>query len=402
VLKIASPEKYRSPRSVQSVQVIGVLGNCLAQAKTAAMPLWAASVVTHLQISKGNVGWVSSGEFAAAAIGIAISANLYRRATPRTWALIGTATAIAGNLLSCFSGGWPGLLMGRVIAGLGEGTLYAVSHAVGSRLKNADRGFAGFGIAACLFLIAFTAVGTALSFRFGASGVFGLLLGLCALGAIVFLRLPDEGPSSTLAGEPAVRLQAPSFLIAVALAPLFLVAIGSQGIWPYAAIGAERVGLANSAVVKVLSASLLFGAVANAVAWLLAGRVSPYVPILLGITGLAASVLLFMLSASPTLYVLAMVCGPLGFGLLVPYVYGAMARADPSAGQIPGLGPLASMLGSVMGPPLVGIAIASGRPWLFLAPAVCGVALVLPLLIWLNFLGQTRSASSIKSKIYNS
>lgn len=384
------PKITLQPTTV-GAQIVGIAGNCLAQAKTAAMPLWAAAVVAQYAIAKESIGWVSSGEYAAVVVGVALCATLVGRLSPRTWALVGAGVALAGNGLSLAAHDWQTLLAARAVAGVGEGVLYAVSHAIGAQMRNADRGFATMQVAACLFAIVFTTAGAALAAHFAGAGVFGLLAACCLAGMALFAAIPSDMPRLT---RPQTADAAPALnlgFIALALAPLFLIAIGSQGIWPFAVLAGARTGLTGVEVGHILAMSLFLGAAGNFLAWLLAGRVSPYVPMVLGTGLLAASAILFMLATTKLVFAAGLVAGPIGFGLLVPYIYGLMARADRS-GRTAGLGPLASMTGGIVSPLFVAQAFTDQGPAVFLVVAITALAIVLPVAAWLDRVGRRQTS----------
>jgi MFS family permease len=121
---------------------------------------------------------------------------------------------------------------------------------------------------------------------------------------------------------------------------------------------AHRLDISRASMSRVLAVSLLFGLLGSAVSGFLSGRLPRLMLLGAGVVLLAVAAFWFGYARSQLLYFTAVCSLPLAYGICFPLLFGLLATLDPN--RAAAAGSVASLVGTAIGSPAVGTALAQG------------------------------------------
>ena len=361
----------------------GAAGMTVANLGTWSMPLIIGTFVDSVGLSEFDAGILASAEVAAMAAASLLSASLLGRFPPRSLALTGVTIALIGHALSAEFQTIVQIGTCRALAGLGEGTLYAAACATIARLGAADRRFAiamvvQGGIAA--ILLALLPMATA---AHAARGLFVTLAALSLISVPVFAMYPrttnkpaDDG-DSTRPGSFTV----PSYVGAVLMVPVVLVATLEFSMWSNIERLGVRLALSGQSIGLILSAGTVFGLLGGFAAAVLGARYGRLLPLLTGFTLQMTASVVCIVAGSPAPYVIAYFVWSAALFFIVPFLFGTASTLD-SNGRWAAAASGMLLIGQMSGPALSGWVIYragyAGLLWMLVSLSVVALAMLIP------------------------
>jgi MFS transporter, DHA1 family, inner membrane transport protein len=301
----------------------------LAAAVFVIWPLLVGATVDLLGLTDKQAGLIAAADMFGATIAAIGVSFLVPRGRWRLLLTFGACVLALANALSGFADHFPALFSYRIVAGVGEGVLLAISNASIGETRNPDRVFGlslggqvAFGSPALYVL-------PSLLTAYGLRGVFWCLAALSAAAIGLVRYMPDEaGASHTpMALRPEFRLSKQS---AIGLLGVFTYFIAQGGVWAYL----DRIGMANHIDIAKVATALAISSIAG----LLGASLSSWLDIRYGrLKPLLASTLcsiisLLVLNETRTFVVFAAMASMFNFAwnVSVPYQFGALAQIDLS------------------------------------------------------------------------
>lgn len=318
------------PVDSMSSRIAAVVLMCAGASMFQVQPLFLGAVAANLHITEAQVGLLAGVELTGAALASVLAMAWVPRLSWRRVAYAGAVVLAAGNLMSATVASFEALLALRFTTGLlGGGTLYAVSLAVASDVRNPDRLF-GLAVAA---LVALTMIAMLLLPRsIAAFGTAGILLPLAAF-AICVLPLVRFVPHA-VSCKPG--LQAAD--AAGARLPILL-GLAAQTVW-YAGVGAvwaylERIGAQSGLDLSAIGLAIAIGMGLGVLGALTAsaigtrwGRMLMYGA---GTVGQVVAMLMLLPETGFPVFLVAVSLFNLGWNFCLPFLLGAIAQYDPSS-----------------------------------------------------------------------
>jgi predicted MFS family arabinose efflux permease len=290
------------------------------------MPLWIGPLIDAFAMGEeaaGLLGSVETGAMFLASVGVAGAMARWSRS--RT-ALVGVALAVAGQAFSATTDIYGELVIGRFVAGAGEGLLMAAGSAAVAASVDPDRLFAritfvgGFLVAPVLFAL------PRATEPYGPAGAFATLSAVSVLFAafLVWLPPPRAGEESmpTLRGAPNFWLALPIML------SLFVLETGQGAVWAFTAPVGEAAGLSPEGVGDTLSVTTVVGLSGAAFAMWLGTRYGRMLPLIVGIALNVGASLGLLLVREPFAFVAFNLLWVTAFLFVTPYIMGALAALD--------------------------------------------------------------------------
>ncbi len=233
-----------------------------------------------LGISTGTTGFSLTITGLVTAVTAPAVPRLLGTADRRLVLAVAMVVLAAGNALTAVSGGFPLLLVSRVILGLGMGAVWGLAAAVAPRLVTARHAalavsFAVSGVAAAS--VAGVPLGTLIGNAFGWRAAFAALaVAAVVLAAALLAALPPvppvpqpAGPAAT--GTPERLLRVP--MVATGLVLITLLVTAHFAAYTYVRpVLEERTGLAPGPIAALLLVYGVFGLAGNFAAGALAAR----------------------------------------------------------------------------------------------------------------------------------
>ncbi|MFL6605060.1 MAG: MFS transporter [Steroidobacteraceae bacterium] len=319
-------------------------------------PALVGGLVDHAHLSVRDVGLISSGELASAALGSALVLVYGRSFSVRATLILSLALAGVANLATAAAHDFNTIAACRGAAGLGGGLAFAVVNAVAARAAKPGPKFAAISVAQMMFgVVGFASVPTLIG-AFGLAGVF-LLLGLGCLGCSIAsaIRLTcepihDSAPRSSLSVTPRGVLL---------LISLFATYLTSTALWMHL----ERIGVASRLAGEVISIGLSIGSMSGVLgtlaATLLLIRARDTNRFVIGGAAIMAlSTGLLIKAAAPAAYLTALF-GFNGALALVTPLYLTRLAGESSGDRRVLLAMLAMYLGLILGP-MLGAGLVAG------------------------------------------
>jgi len=324
-MKSSTESPPHDTRAIIAMIVFYVLGGAVF----AILPLLLGATVGLLGLSSREAGLIGGADmFGATLSALCVSLTVSRG----RWRLLVVCGVLALALANVFSGlaqGFPALLVGRLIAGLGEGVILTIATVSIAETLNPDRvyGFAAaalvaYGSPALYFLPSLLDAG-------GLRGVFWMLAGLTAVTALLVRYLPDRARVSEVP-TAAAHNRGISTPALIGLAAVFSYFLAQAGVWAYL----DQIGTAHHIATARVGMALALSAVAGLLGALLAswldlryGRLKPLLCATLG-----TAVALLTLDASSAFAVFMLMTGLFNFcwNVSIPYQLGALAQIDPT------------------------------------------------------------------------
>jgi predicted MFS family arabinose efflux permease len=312
-----------------------------------------SGLMNGFSLSERDAGFLVSVELLALAATTIAIAPILPRFSNRRVCLGAVALALLAQWASIFSASLPLFTLLRILAGIGEGVLYAVSlSVVASRSSNPDKVYGFFQVAWAVGSIALFPIGGHLTAAFAQRGIFALMTGVTLALAPLLLLIPDaRANTGEDAAADAVRTSPTLGVMTLAATVFYLIV--SAGIYAFSAPLGERAGLDTGAVGYALTVATLIGLAGAGAATALNVRWGRTIPMSGFFAGCALVVLVLCLSRNPTAYVIALVGSAVIYYFSMPYLFGLAAALDRTGRWAAAAGS-AYLIGFAVGPSFAG------------------------------------------------
>lgn len=350
--KVMKASGYEVNSHVIAAVVIGSVGNVIPNALPAY--LVALSQSRHLTESQaGFCGMADAGGIAVGSIGCALFPAVVKHLNWRRTAMLGLAIMILANLLTIATSSFDGLILTRVLAGIGSGLAVAIVYAFlaeGDAARNLG-----------IFTVAQLATGWlgvsligGVTDRFGAAGLFGALVvvGIVAL-SLTFLMPLRSARRTVAVGSGRHSLGRVSGLgwLGIASVALFYTAV--VAVYAYLEYMGVAWGVRPAAAASGVANVLFAGMIGGGLAAILGSRFGFVKPLLFGFAGLIVSAgMLLVLKPVGGFLPVAMVFG-FCFSYVLNYHFEAVVTVDPTSSTAM-LVNVAALLGFTAGPAIGG------------------------------------------------
>ena len=331
---------------------IGSVGNLIPNAIPAY--LVAISNIRRLNESQaGLVGMADAAGIAIGSIGCALLPTVVRRLNWRRTVALGLAIMVLANVMTIAAATLPGLIISRMLAGLGCGMAVAIVYAMLAE-GDAARNLGIFTVAQLATgWIGVMLIGQ-ISDRFGAVGLFGALsvIGLLALSMAALV--PVKSLRRTIAenlGRPALgRISGLGWLGILSVALFFS---GVVATYSYLVYMGEAWGV-KSAVAENGAAVMLFsGMIGGAAAAVMGSRFGFMKPLIGGFVGLILAAALFTILTPVNAFIPIVVLFGFCFSFVVNYQFEAVVTVDPTSSTAMFVN-VAALVGFTTGPAIGG------------------------------------------------
>ena len=343
------------------------------------LPALVQGYVEQLGYSEQEAGFLASIETWGMFIATFAMMVLISRVNWRSLMGVSLFAMIAANALSIFTENVIALYALRFIAGVGGGTIVAVSYAmIGLTLrKNRNFGWALFFV--LLYGAVVFPILPMIYTQFGIAGAFFFFAAFAICGLPVVRGLPGHGKQVSEGDPDAVELSVT--LKGMAVVTMVLYFIGQIGVWSYFYRFGVRYGMSEQTVGSALSISQFFG-LAGAFSVVMFSRlVRKDVALFLGI-GLSI-VSIAMLFGTHAFLAFVLISGAYQFlwNMTHPYLLGALATFDPS-GRVIVYGTAMQFLGVAAGPAIAAVLVTeeslSNVLWMGIVFMLASMVCILP------------------------
>ncbi|HDS1116548.1 TPA: MFS transporter [Pluralibacter gergoviae] len=288
-------------------------------------PAVAAQLASEWQLSPARIGYLFSTELGGMSLATVPAWWWMRRISWRKVALGAVGVFLLANLLSAAVTRYEPLLLVRFVASLAGGTLMILCISCAAATANPSRTYAFWVLGQLLLGIAGL---LALPPLFAVVGLKAAYLGLAAIAALA-LPLVGAFPARFKAAERGAagkRVSLARRLQAVLAVLLFYISLSA--IWTFIGGIGHDAGLTPVRSGQVLAAATLFGIIGAGAAALRGTGRRDSVPVLLGYTLLALSIIL--LADSPQLgrFALAALLFKFTWTFVLPFILARVARLD--------------------------------------------------------------------------
>lgn len=331
-----------------------VIGGLVAQMS----PFVIGGLMDGLSLSERDAGLVACVELLTLAVTAIAIAPVLPQLSYRRVGLVAVALTLLAQGASIFSASWMPLILLRGLAGVGEGTLYAVSLCiVASQCRNPDKVYGYFQIAWTLGSVALFAAGGELTAAFAHRGIFALIAGVTLALSPLLLLVPDTHAKRS--DDTAAAAAHASILLGVmTFAAVALYITVSAAIYAFSAPLAERASLDTSAVGYSLTIASLLGLAGAGAVTALNVRWGRAIPITGFCVGFSLVTLVLCLWRNPTAYIVALMASVVIYYFSIPYLFGLAAALD-RRGRWAAAAGSAYLLGFAAGPLVAGHVIAA-------------------------------------------
>lgn len=344
-------------------------------------PLLVGGFVTQLQFSEAQAGLVVTSNLLGVTLSLIVFSLGRRPWNKRTLMIVALLLAGIGNLLSVFTDTFHGMLVVRLVAGLGDGLLKAVATSSIVLFRKPERLYALIMITASLYGMAGMNILPHVFELYGLASVFVVMAALALLSLPLSGLLPETKADCThhKAGIFSLSLRPQVLLL---LLSVMLVSVAVNGVWSYY----ERMGIGIGLSPEDIGFALSLGLFSSLMGGVLAAALSGFSGRLIAITvslilGVIAMVNLYYASSFSAYTVSIMLIW--GFtGFVLPFYMGTVAALDAS-GRLPVVAYLSGNFGNVVGPAFAAAVVTPGyyANYIVIAGMLLVVAVVL---VWIS------------------
>jgi predicted MFS family arabinose efflux permease len=343
------------------------------------LPLLVGAVIDGLGLDARQAGLLGSVEIGAMAAASLLLAPRVGAIPRRRVAIASAAVVIGAHVLSAIPADFALLLSLRLLAGLGEGCIYAIANAVIASSVDPDRLYARVTLVGALAVAAlFVAIPYAIE-PFAHRGAFGSLAAVALFCVPLLLWLPRSRAGVTRIENPnGVLLRGPSLAV---LASAFVLSVGEGAIWAFVERIGGHVGLSIDEVGVVLAITTVAGVSGAGLAAWLGTRFGRTIPLSLGITAIGAASVVLGYAAIPAAYVGAELAYNTAYLFVTPFLLGTAAAVDARGRVAAATGGMV-LVGGALGPAVGGAVVAWGSypplGWLVVVCCALAISLILP------------------------
>lgn len=326
------------PFQIAALSVVGFAGVLF-------LPLEISGMVDQFGLTEAAAGRIAAAHLFGIAVASILLATRMHRVNLRAVCFVGVVLAGVANGFSAFTPSVTALIAGRAFAGIGEGIVLAVVHALVARFGSVDRraalsSFAVLIVGAILYPILgpFFASHHAQAV-FGLAAVLAIALGWSALT----IRQHAGG------GTPAVS---PGRAGKVALLAILFFYVGEGALWGYVARIGAGTGMSGEAISNTLAYAFLASLFGPVLAHFWRDRFGRILPIIGSILMLCVVALVLGFAREPVYFIAATFVFYFVFIFAVVYSTSLVAALDPEgrlAAAIPGFRTLGTAIGPLVG-----------------------------------------------------
>lgn len=362
-----------NPRELTAMAGLGVIGSL---GTFSFLPLVVSQAIAGLGLDPSAAGLLATAEMAAGGVATFLASFVVHRIDRRRIALLGLILIVAGSAISEGISHFGVMVFGRLVTGVGEGSLIAavIASMAGTRLPERNFGLWTIAnmVAASLLLYA---IMPAVAASWGLTGVFGAYLCLALPGFALLAWYPDDTPVPRAATTPAAATSASRLGagVCLCLTAILLSHLAHGGIWAYMQRFGAASGISAAVTTRALGYAAFAGLLGGALVTLLGTRWGRALPNAAALVLSAASALLVTTGRTPGTFVTAAMCFYLAWVFGLPYLMGIIAALDPQ-GRAATLGIVMQNVGLAAGPAGAG-ALAAGLQ--YRAVALVGLGLYL-------------------------
>ena len=310
-------------------------------------------VITGLTLSAQQAGYIAFAEFLVLSITAILVAPVLHRFPYRAICFYAVCLAITANVVSVQVTALTTMIIVRCVAGIGEGTIYAISlAAVASHSRNPDQVYGYFQVAWALLSVVLFSVGGYLTDMYAHRGIFGLTA-IVMIILVFFLRgLPSDKPAPVKT-RPVAGNGIPAMLGICTLAGVFIFCVAGAAVYTFFEQIGVRSGLTTTQVGFVLTVGSGVGIIGAGLATWLNVRKGRFIPISTFCVWYSATSLVLCLNTDATIYIVAVMSSFISFYFAVPYLFGLAAALDKK-GRLAAAAGSVYLLGFAFGPMFAG------------------------------------------------
>lgn len=316
-------------------------------------PLVVGGVITGLTLSAQQAGYIASAEFLVLSLTAILVAPVLHRFPYRTICFYAVCLAITANVVSVQVTTLTTMITVRCLAGIGEGTIYAISlAAVASHSRNPDKVYGYFQVAWALLSVILFSAGGYLTDMYAHRGIFGLTA-IVMIIFVFFLRgLPSDKPM-IVKNKPVAENRIPTMLGICTLAGIFIFIAAGAAVYTFFEQLGVRSGLTTTQVGFVLTVGSGVGIIGAGLATWLNVRKGRFIPISTFCIWYASTSMVLCLNSNATVYIVAVMSSFISFYFAVPYLFGLAAALDKK-GRLAAAAGSVYLLGFAFGPMIAG------------------------------------------------
>ncbi|AQS40766.1 MAG: Major facilitator family transporter [Candidatus Tokpelaia hoelldobleri] len=380
-----------------SAQILAGFVGSVALTPLRLLPVLVYTYSVVLEYGAGIAGWISSGALAGLA-GATVLVSLYaKRWCMGRVSVAGMVIMLVFTALTLVFQQPLSLFLLTLLAGFGGGLTQAAVAAALSRTCHAERAFAIF----TFFQFVYTSLGALLLPRLIMWSGFGfdaVQLGLVAMIISAFILAPVvtgfkladtlPGYSGMTTGIFGVIRQIVYLPALLSVTGIMVYGISNGAVFAYLEAIGHQAGLnAYDSNDIIAYANLIAGVAALAVIWV-GDRIGHYIPLVFGILGQLASILIFYIWPVANIYVAGVIVFNIACAITWAYFLSSQAGLDNS-GTVVAFGQFTNLAGTTLGPAIAAFFIGARgelRQVLWVSAILTILALIpmviVPVMLW--------------------
>jgi len=363
------------------------IGNAVGDLSLNSQAAWVATLTRDRVLSTANVGWLACGEVLAS-VAATLTLSIRRQLRFRSLVLTGAALATLANAIAMFPAP-SAVVLGRMLNGVGIGTLYATVNRLAATSPDAQRLFAlmhatGVGVSSAVYF----ALPALIAYR-GTAGLFGVMGSV----AVVSMLVSAWG----LRRAPSAPVQAANRRIPMRLAPslactgFMVVALGVSAVFTYVVTVGTAHGMPLRTVSTALAVTLPLALIGPIAARIVGERWGLIAPLLTGL--MLLSIAFFLIANASSAAFFAIAAGLLYFsvGFFPAYAMALVSSLD-SSGRSAGVAGAFYLIGAASGPKIGGLFVEAARFQTLAAVAATCLAVGMALFrvaVWRNAIHES-------------
>ena len=317
-------------------------------------PLLVGGMVDYLHVTNEQAGLLAAAHLAGAAVGSFTCMLMVNQVGQQRIIVLAVVCLIIGELLFLYIGLLPGMLLGRLLAGLGAGIIFTVAAANVVSLKRKDAVYAflllGQMIYGFIGVTCWPLVLESVGYRLA-------MLSLPLLGILILPFLKMLPAVTTSAQTKPTVIAMPSMIGIFVLMSLFLHYVANSTEWVYL----ERIGVEGGLTVETVSSALgvtmIFGIIGTLLAIVVGQLGSRFIPITVSILGIIFGTGMLLTQFNAMTYTVSISIILMTMVFVVPFYQGFIADLE-NGKMMAMLGAGAINVGLAIGP-MIGSQIVS-------------------------------------------